>query len=183
MNASARSGAMDARSSSRSTRAFAKALATIVDTNVTTLIAAAVLFYLGTGPVKGFAVTLRDRHRDDGLHRLHPDALAGGRMGEARPSQGTAESTRYALSRRALKIPFMGIRRWTFALSILLSIASVVLSCHARHELWRRLQGRFDHRGQGQGRQRRSGRYPRRLSELNIGEVQVQQIRRLSAKC
>ena len=32
-------------------------LATIVDTNVTTLIAAAVLFWLGTGPVKGFAVT------------------------------------------------------------------------------------------------------------------------------
>ena len=36
---------------------FARALATIVDTNVTTLIAAAVLFWLGTGPIKGFAVT------------------------------------------------------------------------------------------------------------------------------
>jgi SecD/SecF fusion protein len=36
---------------------FARALATIVDTNVTTFIAAAVLFWLGTGPIKGFAVT------------------------------------------------------------------------------------------------------------------------------
>ncbi|MFZ1681196.1 MAG: protein translocase subunit SecDF [Rhizobiaceae bacterium] len=37
---------------------FARALATIVDSNLTTLIAAAVLFWLGSGPVKGFAVTL-----------------------------------------------------------------------------------------------------------------------------
>ena len=37
---------------------FARALATIMDSNITTFIAAAVLFYIGTGPVRGFAVTL-----------------------------------------------------------------------------------------------------------------------------
>jgi len=37
---------------------FDKAFSTIFDANVTTLIAAAVLFIFGTGPVKGFAVTL-----------------------------------------------------------------------------------------------------------------------------
>ena len=37
---------------------FGRALVTILDSNVTTLMAAAVLFYLGTGPIKGFAVTL-----------------------------------------------------------------------------------------------------------------------------
>jgi preprotein translocase subunit SecD len=37
---------------------FSKALSSIVDSNVTTLIAALVLFQFGTGPVKGFAVTL-----------------------------------------------------------------------------------------------------------------------------
>jgi preprotein translocase subunit SecD len=37
---------------------FDKALSTIVDANVTTLIAAVVLFSFGTGPIKGFAVTL-----------------------------------------------------------------------------------------------------------------------------
>ena len=37
---------------------FSRALVTILDSNITTLIACAVLFYLGTGPVKGFAVTL-----------------------------------------------------------------------------------------------------------------------------
>jgi preprotein translocase subunit SecD len=37
---------------------YEKALSTIVDANITTLIAAVVLFSFGTGPIKGFAVTL-----------------------------------------------------------------------------------------------------------------------------
>jgi preprotein translocase subunit SecD len=37
---------------------FEKAYSSIVDANLTTLIAGAVLFMFGTGPIKGFAVTL-----------------------------------------------------------------------------------------------------------------------------
>lgn len=37
---------------------FRRALAAVVDANVTTLIAAGILFYMGTGPIRGFAVTL-----------------------------------------------------------------------------------------------------------------------------
>jgi preprotein translocase subunit SecD len=37
---------------------YDKAFTTIADANITTLIAAVVLFSLGTGPVKGFAITL-----------------------------------------------------------------------------------------------------------------------------
>jgi preprotein translocase subunit SecD len=37
---------------------FAHAWTTIVDTHVTTIVSAAILFIFGTGPVKGFAVTL-----------------------------------------------------------------------------------------------------------------------------
>ncbi len=37
---------------------YSRALLTIVDANVTTLIAALVLYYFGTGPIRGFAVTL-----------------------------------------------------------------------------------------------------------------------------
>lgn len=37
---------------------FTRAFATIIDANITTFIAAAILFFLGTGPVRGFAVTL-----------------------------------------------------------------------------------------------------------------------------
>ncbi|MEL6734399.1 MAG: protein translocase subunit SecD [Pseudomonadota bacterium] len=37
---------------------FRQAMATILDANITTLIAAFILFYLGSGPIRGFAVTL-----------------------------------------------------------------------------------------------------------------------------
>jgi protein-export membrane protein SecD len=37
---------------------YSRALTTIIDSNVTTLIAVLVLFWLGSGPVRGFAVTL-----------------------------------------------------------------------------------------------------------------------------
>jgi preprotein translocase subunit SecD len=37
---------------------YTRAVATVVDSNVTTLIAAGILFMLGSGPVKGFAVSL-----------------------------------------------------------------------------------------------------------------------------
>jgi protein-export membrane protein SecD len=37
---------------------FSRALRTILDANITTFIAAIVLFYFGEGPIKGFAVTL-----------------------------------------------------------------------------------------------------------------------------
>ncbi len=37
---------------------FGRAMVTILDSNITTLMAAAVLYYLGVGPIRGFAVTL-----------------------------------------------------------------------------------------------------------------------------
>jgi protein-export membrane protein SecD len=37
---------------------YARALTTIIDSNITTLIAAVLLFAFGSGPVRGFAVTL-----------------------------------------------------------------------------------------------------------------------------
>ena len=37
---------------------YERALSTILDANITTFIAAAILYLLGSGPVKGFAVTL-----------------------------------------------------------------------------------------------------------------------------
>ena len=40
------------------TTGFAKAWSAIIDSNVTTLLAAALLFFLGSGPIKGFGVTL-----------------------------------------------------------------------------------------------------------------------------
>ncbi len=44
------------RSSVRSS--FKRAMSTIIDSNVTTLLAAVILYYFGEGPIKGFAITL-----------------------------------------------------------------------------------------------------------------------------
>jgi len=37
---------------------YKKVLTTLLDANITTLIAAFVLYFIGSGPIKGFAVTL-----------------------------------------------------------------------------------------------------------------------------
>ena len=37
---------------------YARAFTTILDANVTTVLTAAVLYFVGTGPIKGFAITL-----------------------------------------------------------------------------------------------------------------------------
>ena len=42
----------------RYTSGYEKAFSSIADANITTLIAALILFLFGTGPIKGFAVTL-----------------------------------------------------------------------------------------------------------------------------
>ena len=50
---------------------YDKALSSIADANITTLIAAIVLFGFGTGPIKGFAITLIARHPDVDVHGDH----------------------------------------------------------------------------------------------------------------
>lgn len=49
-NGSSRDAAVDA--------GFGKALSAIIDSNLTTLLAGVILYYFGTGPIRGFAVTL-----------------------------------------------------------------------------------------------------------------------------
>ena len=53
---------------------FTRALATILDSNITTFIAAAVLFYHRHRPGARLRRHARHRHHHHGVHRLHPDA-------------------------------------------------------------------------------------------------------------
>ncbi len=50
---------------------FTRALATILDTNITTFIAAVVLFFIGTGAVQRLCRDLRHRHHHHRVHRLY----------------------------------------------------------------------------------------------------------------
>jgi SecD/SecF fusion protein len=153
---------------------FSKALATIVDSNVTSLIATVVLFWLGTGPVKGFAITYAI-----GILTTVFTAFTFTRMlvsiwlRRARPKELPRAPVTFIPP--GTRIPFMGIRRWTFALSSLLSILSVIgfLTIDINYGI--------DFKGgsmiEVQAKQGNAdlGDIRKRLSELNIGEIQVQQ--------
>jgi SecD/SecF fusion protein len=105
---------------------FSRALATIVDSNLTTLIAAVVLFFLGSGPVRGFAVTLAI-----GIITTLFTAFTVTRWLTAewlrrwRPKEIPKGFIR--LVPEVTRIPFMRVRLQVFFLSVMLCIGSVVL--------------------------------------------------------
>lgn len=153
---------------------FSKALATIVDANFTTFIAAVILFYLGSGPVRGFAVTLaigivttvftaftltrwliavwlkrtKPKELPKGLIKLVPDDT---------------------------KLPFMSWRRYAFGLSAALSIAAMVLFFSIEMNYGIDFRGGSSIEVQAKGTAADPGDVRGRLSELNLGDVQVQE--------
>ena len=153
---------------------FSRALATIVDANLTTLIAAVVLFYLGSGPVKGFAVTLAI-----GIVTTVFTAFTFTRwmvatwVRRARPKE--LPRSFVTLIRPGTKIPFMGMRRWMFGLSSVLSIGAVVLFMTVGMNYGIDFKGGSLIEVQSREGPADVGEIRGRLSELNLGEVQVQQ--------
>ncbi|CDX12264.1 Protein translocase subunit SecDF [Mesorhizobium sp. ORS 3324] len=153
---------------------FSKALATIVDSNVTSLIATVVLFWLGTGPVKGFAITYAI-----GILTTVFTAFTFTRMlvaiwlRRARPKELPRAPVTFIPP--GTKIPFMGIRRWTFALSSTLSILSVVGFLTLGINYGIDFKGGSIIEVQSKQGDANLGDIRSRLSELNIGEIQVQQ--------
>jgi SecD/SecF fusion protein len=105
---------------------FQRALATILDSNLTTLIAAVVLFFLGSGPVKGFAVTLAI-----GILTTLFTAytltrwLVATWLRRQRPKELPRGYIR--LVPEVTRIPFMRVRLQVFVLSMFLCAGSVAL--------------------------------------------------------
>lgn len=153
---------------------FARAFSTIVDANFTTFIAAVILFFLGSGPVKGFAVTLaigiittvftaftltrwlisvwlrytKPKELPRGLIQLIPDDTT---------------------------LPFMSWRRWAFGLSAALSIAATVLFFTIEMNYGIDFRGGTSIEIQAKSGPADSAAVRERLAELNIGDVQVQE--------
>jgi SecD/SecF fusion protein len=153
---------------------FTRALNTIVDSNVTALIATAVLFWLGTGPVKGFAVTFAI-----GIATTVFTAFTFTRLLVAvwlryrRPKELPRAPVTFVPA--GTRIPFMGIRRWTFLLSSVLSIASVILFVSVDMNYGIDFKGGSLIEVQAKQGEADVGDIRDRLSELNLGEIQVQQ--------
>lgn len=106
---------------------YSRALGTILDANITTLIAAVILFFLGSGPVKGFAVTLAI-----GIFTTVFSAFTFSRFLTAKwvlRMRMKTLSLRWLLNMipDETSIPFMGYKRWSIPLSIAVSILSISL--------------------------------------------------------
>jgi SecD/SecF fusion protein len=148
-------------------------MATIIDSNLTTLIAAAVLFLLGSGPVKGFAVTLAI-----GIITTVFTAFTFTRLMIAW----------WVRARRPTKLPqpllnfvpygttfsFMAVRNYAFSFSIITSVLSVLFLA-----IWGLNLG-VDFRGgalievKSKAETADLEAIRSTLGDLNIGEVQVQ---------
>jgi SecD/SecF fusion protein len=105
---------------------FSRALATILDSNITTFIAAAVLFLIGTGPVKGFAVTLgigilTSLFTAFTLTRL----IVAWWVRVVRPRTVNVHLLR--IIPEDTRFDFLRFRRFSFPASALLSIAAITL--------------------------------------------------------
>ncbi len=152
---------------------FNKAFATIVDANLTTLIAAAVLFFLGSGPVKGFAVTLAI-----GIITTVFTAFTMTRWLMAvwfrwRRPKHLPKGIRTGMF-DAQNIRFMAIRRYTFGIAGALALASMVGFFTVGLNLGIDFQGGSIIEVKARSGTADIGEIRDRLSELNLGEVQAQ---------
>ncbi len=153
---------------------FSRAMSTIIDANVTTLIAAVILFYLGFGPVRGFAVTLAIGifttvltaftftrwMMAEYVRRRRPKELPGAIM---------------HLVPAGTKIPFMWLRRMTFTFSAAASVAALALFMTVNMNYGIDFLGGTLIEVKAKEGQADVANIRARLGELNLGEVQVQQ--------
>lgn len=104
---------------------FARAFTTIIDANVTTLIAAAILFYMGSGPVRGFAVTLGIGILASLFTAFTLTRWLIATWIKRRRPKHLPKGVRTGIFDGA-NIRFMGIRRYTFTASAVLSLIAMI---------------------------------------------------------
>lgn len=104
---------------------FKHALSAIIDGNVTTLLTAAVLYFFGTGPIKGFAVTLGIGI----LMTLFTSVLLSRVMIFSRLEKGKTLSVWTSITKNWFKniwIDFIGKRKYAYIFSIFLTVISLI---------------------------------------------------------
>jgi SecD/SecF fusion protein len=152
---------------------FNRAYSTIIDGNVTALIAAAILFYFGSGPVRGFAVTMAlgliiSMFTSVAFVRVSMIALAGRMKMKTINIRPLIPFNPYDKHIQFMKARFFGV-----GVSALLSLASVVLFFHPG------LNYGVDFRGGIQMSVRTQGtadlaKFREGLNTLGLGEITLQ---------
>lgn len=152
---------------------FKKAFATIVDANLTTLIAAVVLFFLGSGPVRGFAVTL-----SIGIVTTVFTAftltfwLMAFWYRWKRPKHMPKSVRTGFFDNRNIR--FMAARKLNFGAAMLISVASLVGFATVGMNLGIDFKGGSIIEVQARDGSADLSDIRERLSQLNLGEVQAQ---------
>jgi SecD/SecF fusion protein len=152
---------------------FSNAMSAILDSNVTTLIAAVVLFFLGSGPVQGFAVTLALGILTTLFTAYFITLFIIGRWYDwVRPKTLKVQLTRFIPDNT--KIPFMSWRRIAITASVVLSVASIAWFGIAGLNLGIDFKGGSAIEVQHQGGPADPALIREVLGGLDLGDVQVQ---------
>jgi SecD/SecF fusion protein len=152
---------------------FERAWGTIVDSHLTQLIAAVVLYFLGSGPVQGFAVTLALGI----LTSLFTSYTVTSYQVHAwfrRVRPKTLKIQHFRFIPDGTKIPFMKISRYVIAFSIVASLLSVGSAYFKGFNLGIDFVGGTAIVIQHEGGPADVGQVRELLDGLDLGEVQVQ---------
>lgn len=152
---------------------FTRAFATIMDANITTLIVASVLFYMGTGPVKGFAVTLAVGIVTTVFTAYTLTAWMFGVWVRRTRPKALPRGIRTAIF-DGKDVPFMRYRRFVFFLSGALMLACVGGFATKGLNLGIDFQGGSVVEVKAKQGDADIADIRDRLSQLNLGEVQAQ---------
>ncbi len=153
---------------------FQRALATVVDANMTTLIAAAILFFVGTGPVRGFAVTL-----GIGIITTVFTAYTLTRwmiawwLRHYRPTDLPSGLVKYLPAKP--RFGFMALRRMAFIFSIVTSIAAMGSFAAVNMNYGIDFLGGSSIEVAAKDGSADVGAVRATLEDLNLGDVQVQE--------
>jgi len=152
---------------------FQRAMATIIDANVTTLIAAVILFFLGSGPIQGFAVTLALGIMTTMFTAYLVTLFIIGRWYSwRRPKTIKLQLFRFVPDHT--KIPFLAWRKIAISCSVIAALASVGLFAVQGLNLGIDFKGGSSIEVQAQSGVADIADIRSRLSELGLGDVQVQ---------
>jgi SecD/SecF fusion protein len=152
---------------------FKKAFATIMDANVTALIAAVVLFYMGTGPVRGFAVTLTIGIATTVFTAFTMTFWLMATWYRWKRPKHIPKSVRTGFFDNR-NIRFMAMRKFNFGAAMLISVASLIGFATVGLNLGIDFKGGSIIEVQAREGQADLADIRERLSQLNIGEIQAQ---------
>ncbi|PYE42593.1 protein translocase subunit secF /protein translocase subunit secD [Rhizobium sp. PP-F2F-G20b] len=152
---------------------FARAFGAIVDANITTLIAAIILLYLGSGSIRGFAVTLAigivtTLFTAFTLTRVMLEAWQ-----RRRPRKRLPRGIKTAMFDH-LSFRFMAARRYVFSVTAALSILTVVLFGLFGINLGIDFSGGSVIEVQAREGNANIGDIRARLDQLNLGDISVE---------